>query len=85
MSVKKAEVDLASGETVRLCVWDPKTSLLPKETGTISRQYRMKKRRQEKGSYIGRLVRGEIFTYQSSGDEGEGSTDSEEEQKPFHE
>jgi GTPase SAR1 family protein len=33
MSIKKAELDLPSGETIRLSIWDPKTSL--KETGQV--------------------------------------------------
>ena len=35
MSLKKAEIDLPSGETIRLCLWDPKVSMLPKEAVQI--------------------------------------------------
>ena len=31
MRVKKEEINLPSGETLRLCLWDPQISMLPKE------------------------------------------------------
>lgn len=81
MSVKKAELNLPSGETIRVCIWDPKTSLLPKEQGTIVRQFLKAKQKKAQGGYLSRLLSGNAFTYYSSDDEDaeSSSTDSEDE------
>lgn len=78
MSVKKAELDLPSGETIRMSIWDPKTSLMPKEIGTIQHKDRKAKRKREEGGYFTRMLSGTLFNYQSSSDEEGSSTDSEE-------
>ena len=31
MQVHKSQIDLPTGESIRMCIWDPKMTMLPKE------------------------------------------------------
>lgn len=88
MSLRKTELDLPSGETVRLCIWDPKTSLLPKERALATAAANPTLRpviptrvrpRKEPVGYLSQLMSGELFEYKSDSECTDDTSSSEEE------